>query len=390
MSGLLTVLRKECIDNLRDRRALLSSSLLAILGPVALVAFMSFVLDSALGKSEAPLALTVSGAEHAPQLIAYLERENTDIKAVTLEDPAAAVRDGQETLVLSIPEDYGERFATGQPLALPLVFDSSAFGPSRSNFARANSLLYRYSATIGQLRLSLRGIAPSVTQPINVQEVDVSSPAARALTLLSSVPYLLVLVVFMGGFYLAIDTTAGERDNHSLEPLLIQPISRAQLVLGKLLATAVFGTLALALFLVVLALALPMVPFHKVGMSLTFGPLQAVSALLICLPLVLTAAGLLTLAASYAKSYKEAQTYLGLLLIVPTMPVLITQFMDLELSWWLMLIPSQSQASLVSQIIIGEPVNGFYVGLSVLSSLLVGALFGWLAVRLYSTERILG
>ncbi|MEM1435568.1 MAG: ABC transporter permease, partial [Pseudomonadota bacterium] len=129
MSGLLTVLRKECIDNLRDRRALLSSSLLAILGPVALVAFMSFVLDSALGKSEAPLALTVSGAEHAPQLIAYLERENTDIKAVTLEDPAAAVRDGWETLVLSIPQDYGERFATGQPLALPLVFDSSAFGP---------------------------------------------------------------------------------------------------------------------------------------------------------------------------------------------------------------------------------------------------------------------
>ena len=84
MNGLLTVLRKECVDNLRDRRALLSSSMLAILGPVALVAFMAFVLDSALGKSEQPLALTVSGAENAPQLMAYLQRENTDIKTVEL------------------------------------------------------------------------------------------------------------------------------------------------------------------------------------------------------------------------------------------------------------------------------------------------------------------
>ena len=369
---------------------MLSSSLLAVLGPISFVGLMAFVLDSALGKSEAPLDLTVTGAEHAPQLIAFLERENTNITAVTIDDPAGAVRNGKETLVLSIPEDYGERFAQGQSLALPLVYDSSAFGPARRNYSRARGLIARYSATLGQLRLSVRGINPGITAPVNVQEVDVSSPAARALTLLSSIPYLLIVVVFMGGFYLAIDTTAGERDNHSLEPLLIQPIKRAELVLGKLSATAVFGAFALTLFLTVLALALPIVPFHKVGMSLSFGFRQGLAAFLICLPLVFAAAGLLTLAASYAKSYKEAQTYLGLLLIIPTMPVLITQFMDLEPHWWLFLIPSQSQASLVSQIITGEAVEPLHVLLSASATLLLGALFAWLAIRLYSTERILG
>ena len=390
MSGFMTVLQKECLDNLRDRRAMISSSLLAVLGPIGFVGLMAFVLNSALGKSEAPLELTVTGAEHAPKLVAFLERENTDIKAVTIEDPASAVRNGDETLILSIPADYGERFGEGKPLALPLVYDSSAFGPAQRNYRRAQRLVNRYSATLGQLRLSVRGINPSITAPVNVQEVDVSSPAARALTLLSSIPYLLIVVVFMGGFYLAIDTTAGERDNHSLEPLLIQPISRAELVLGKLTATAVFGAFSLTLFLIVLAFALPIVPFHKVGMSLSFGLSQGVAAFLICLPLVFTAAGLLTLAASYAKSYKEAQTYLGLLLIIPTMPVLITQFMDLESRWWLFLIPSQSQASLVSNIITGEVIEPLHVALSVVSTLVLGVVFAWLAIRLYSTERILG
>ncbi|MEM9743578.1 MAG: ABC transporter permease [Pseudomonadota bacterium] len=390
MNGFLTVLRKECLDNVRDRRSIISSLTLALLGPVFFVGLMAFVLNTTLGKSDAPLELTVMGSENAPGLIDYLERENTIINEASFDDAADAVRDGTESLILVIPESFGEQFASGKPLALPLIYDSSSFGPTRRNYGRARDIIRRYAATIGQLRLSVRGVAPSITQPLRVQEVDVSSPAARALQLLSSLPYLLIVVVFMGGFYLALDTTAGERDNHSLEPLLIQPISRASLVLGKLASTATFGALALIAFLVMLAVSLPLVPFHKVGMSLSFGPLQGAQAFFVCLPLVFMAAALLTLAASYAKSYKEAQTYLGLLLIVPTAPILITQFMDFEPSAWLMLIPSQSQASLVSQILIGESLEPLHVLLSVAATLLIGMLFSLMAIRLYSTERILG
>ena len=96
----------------------------------------------------------------------------------------------------------------------------------------------------------MRGIDPGLSRPIDTTEVDVASPAARALTMLASLPYFLVLVVFMGGFYLAIDTTAGEREHGSLEPLLTQPTSRTQIVLGKIVATSVFALVAVIVFMI--------------------------------------------------------------------------------------------------------------------------------------------
>ena len=194
----------------------------------------------------------------------------------------------------------------------------------------------------------------------------------------------------MGGLYLAIDTTAGERENKSLEPLLAQPVSRAELVLGKMGATSVFGVLVLILFLTVFTLSVPLVPFHKVGMQLDFGAADALLVWVICLPLVLLAAALLTVVASFAKSYNEAQTYLSLMIFIPTMPIIVTQFMDLELKWWLMLIPSQSQATLTSLVLSGEPVPGLYLAISAATTLALAAPLGWVAIRLYSKERILG
>ena len=174
---------------------------------------MSYELDNELGKSDEPLELTIVGAEHAPALTDYLSRQNTELTFREIDDVEQAVRDGDESLVLRIPADFGNRFDQGQGIALDLVYDSSDFGPARRQFSRARSMINQHAGTLGQMRLALRGISPVVVKPFNVQEVDVSSPAARALTLHSTVPYLLILVVFMGGFYLAIDTTAGEREN---------------------------------------------------------------------------------------------------------------------------------------------------------------------------------
>ncbi|MFK7912985.1 MAG: ABC transporter permease [Pseudomonadales bacterium] len=390
MSKILTVLKKECIDNFRDRRTIISSFALAALGPLGFVLLMTFVLDSALGKSDEPLELTVMGAAYAPSLVSFLERKNTTLTFTELEDADQSVRDGDETLILRIPADFGERFDAGQAIALDLIYDSSDIGPARRQFNRARGMINEHARTLGQLRLALRGISPVVVAPFGVQEVDVSSPAARALTILSTVPYLLIVVVFMGGFYLAIDTTAGERENKSLEPLLAQPVSRRELVLGKMGATSVFGVLVLILFLFVFTVAVPLVPFHKVGMRLDFGATDALQVFVICLPLVMLAAALLTVVASFAKSYKEAQTYLSLLIFIPTMPIIITQFLDLELQWWLMLIPSQSQATLSSLVLAGEPVPALYLAISALTTVLLAALLAWVAIRLYSKERILG
>ena len=389
MSPYLTVLRKECIDNFRDRRTLLSSFSLAVLGPAFFVGLMSFVLSSALGESDEPLEITISGASHAPELVEFLRRENTTIAIKEIERPAQALRDGLEKLILVIPPEYGERYARGEVNSLSLVYDSSEFGRSQRNFSRARSMVNRYSTTVGLLRLQLRGIDASVTRPIVIQEVDTASPAARALTILAMFPYFLVLVIFMGGFYLAIDTTAGEREHGSLEPLLTQPISRAALVMGKLTATCVFSALSLLLFLVSFVLAVPFVPLERIGMSLQIGLLDCIAVFLIAVPLIVFAAGLLAVVASFAKSYKEAQTYLTIVILVPTFPLILTRLMNVETSIWLMLVPSLSQANLISDVISGQAVFATHIGLSALVTTGLAVAMTYLAIWLYKRETIL-
>jgi sodium transport system permease protein len=389
MSPLLTVLGKECIDNLRDRRTILSSFSLANLGPALFVGIMAFVLNTALGEAVDPIRLSAVGADHAPHLIEFLERQETEISREEISDPRAAVRNGSHDLVLVIPPDYAERYAAGKVNAVALIHDSSGLGRTRRDLARARSLINAYGQTIGLLRLELRGIDSAIVQPIVVQERDVASPAARALSILATMPYLLVLVVFMGGFYLAIDTTAGEREHGSLEPLLTQPVDRAELVLGKLTATVFFSAMSLALFLVSFVVAIPFVPLERVGMALEIGASECIAMFLVCVPLMVFAAALLAVVASFAKSYKEAQTYLSLVILVPTLPLIITQLMSVDTSTWLMLVPSLSQSTLINDIITGEPIAPLHIAMSVASTALLAAALAWLAIRLYRRERIL-
>jgi sodium transport system permease protein len=391
VSGFSIVFAKECIDNLRDKRTLFSSFSLALLGPILFVGIMVFVLERALGESDDPVEFSVIGAQYAPELMKFLENGNTEItNRDPVADPRSLVLNGDESLILIISPNYEERYTQGSPITLSAVFDGSDLSSTRRNLSQLHGLVNQYGRVIGLLRLQLRGIDPSIANPISVQDVDVASPAARALTILASLPYFLILVVFMGGFYLAIDTTAGEREHGSLEPLLTQPISRAQLVLGKVAATSLFGALSLLIFLVSLFLAIPFVPFDRIGMALEIGWIQNVTIFIIGLPLIFFAAALLTVVASFAKSYKEAQTYLTFVILVPTLPLIITQLMNVGPSLPLMFVPSLSQSTLMTDLIKGESVELLNVLISFSTTSVYAAMLTWVAVYLYRREQILG
>ncbi len=389
MSGFGVVLAKECRDNLRDRRTILASFSLALLGPALFTALMSFVLTTTLGESRAGFRLAVVGAEHAPRLIDHLRRYNVEVAPVSLEDPRQAVRDGVEDLILVVDAGYPRELETGGVASVTLIHDSAQMGSARRNFSRARQMIAQYGQKIGVLRLQLRGVDPAILTPIRVAEVDTASPAARAVTILGMLPYLLVLVVFMGGFYLAIDATAGEREHGSLEPLLSQPVSRTALVLGKIGAASVFSMVSTVLFLISLSVSVPFVPLHRVGMSLSIDPLTCLAMFGVSLPLVALGAALLTAVASFAKSYKEAQTYLTVVILVPTLPLIVTQMLDQAPSTALMLVPSLSQATLVTSLIKGEAVSWLHVAVSAGATSVLAGLVAWVAIALYRRERIL-
>lgn len=389
MRDFAIVLAKECRDNLRDRRTILASFSLALAGPALFVALMAFVINSTLGEARESFRLAVVGAEHAPGLMAHLARARVELSPLTLDDPRRAVRDGDEELILVIDAGYPERFRAGTVATVTLVHDSARMGTARRNYQITRQLIQSYASKLGVLRVQLRGMDPATLTPVTVADIDVASPAARALSILSVLPYLLVLVVFMGGFYLAIDATAGEREHGSLEALLALPVARSALVLGKVAAASVFSALSVALFLTSLALSLPFVPLHKVGMSLEVDAVLCLGLFAVSMPLIVLGAALLTVVASFARTYKEAQTYLTFVVLVPTLPLIVTQLLALEPSATLMLVPSLSQATLITSLIKGETLSWAHLAISVGTTSGLAALLVWLAVLLYRRERML-
>jgi len=388
MNPFLTVLAKECTDNIRDYRSLFSSLSVALLGPLLIVGLLIFVLDKTLRDFEEPIAFSLMGADHAPNLVAYLRANNTQIdQREPVEEPSKLIESGEAEIILVIQPNYSKRYNEGQQNQLAVFFDSSSYSSGRRDLATLDQFIERYSDTIGMLRLRYRGIQPGLIRPIQTRKIDVSSPADRALMIFSSIPYLLMLVIFTGCFYLAIDATAGERERGSLEPLLTQPISRFQLVLGKVIAASAFSLLNLTVFLISLYFALQLVPFERIGMSLEFNLSQLLMIIAITSPLILFAASLLTVVSTFAKSYKEAQTYLSFVIVIPTLPLIVTQIVGIEPSIGSMSVPSLGQAILTSQIIKGEAISNTFVLVSVGVTLSITLLLLLQAIKMYQKEQ---
>ncbi len=392
MKAIWRVFAKELRENLRDRRTLISALVFGpLFGPLLVATALSLTFRSANTQSDRPLRLTVSHAQRAPNLLGFLREHDVRIRTVE-EDQAAARRAvaahrGEE--VLLVPEDFGLRLTAGQPASLLLFADESDTDSARS-VQRIAGIVSQYGEIIARLRLIARGLDPLLTVPIVIHPIDISTPASRSALALGTLSYLVLLTMLMGGMYLAIDATAGERERGSLEPLLTVPVRREYLIYGKILAACAYMTLSLALTVTAFAIVLRFVGLDRFGMSADFGPRVAVDIVLACLPLVPLGAALMTLVAAYTRSYREAQTYVGLVLLVPTLPLVFAGVLGLQPRATLMAIPSLSQHFIIQSLIRMQPLPAGYVALSVCSTLALGALLVFAAGRLYRRERLLG
>lgn len=392
MRTLLTVFLKEVIDNLRDRRTLMSALIMGpIFGPVMFAFLINMSIDRALDDAESTMELAVTGQQHAPNLMRFLQSRNIDIvdSPGSGEDAAQAVKSGEHDVVLVIPEAFGEQLADTIPARVELYSDD-ANSQGEKEARRARSALNSYNQQLASIRLAARGVNPMLLRPINVDDIDVSTPSGRSAMLLGMMSYFFIFALLMGGMSLAIDTTAGERERGSLEPLLSLPVTRGQLILGKILAACVIMAASLLLSLVSFYLVLKFMPLEELGMTPNFSPAVVAAAFFLLLPFVLLGASLMTLVASFTKSYKEAQTWLSVVLIAPTLPILVVSILTLRPQLEFMFIPSLSQHLILVDMVKNEPVNGLYVAISVCSTLIFGALLTWICARLYRREGLLG
>ena len=389
MKQVWIIFQTEVLDNIRDTRSLLIGIFFsALFGPIMLGGLLVMIGSSFRKDLDKPLTLPVQNPEYAPALIEFLESYNV-ITVPAPTDPETAVKLGDVDVVLIIPEKFSEEFSSSKPATVQLVLDSSRQSAA-VNILRIQTLLEGYNAYLGKLRLVVRGVSPEVIEVISMDKVDVATPQTRVMILLSMLSYFIIFGIFSSSSSIITDSTAGERERKSLEPLLINPVPRRAFVFGKILSSFPFSIANLALTLIGFGLVFNVMPLEKyLGMQFGLNGATLIWIFLICLPVVFLASAIQIVVASFARTPKEAGTYLPFIALIPSLPGLALAFFPVKSNLWLMLIPTFGQQLLVNQMLRLEPISAWNIVASVLATILVSTAFTWLAILIYNREQVM-
>ncbi|WP_425493856.1 ABC transporter permease [Dyella silvatica] len=385
--ALFTVFLKEVRENLRDRRTLISALLTGpLLGPLVFVMLINVSLQRQFDKIDKPLPVPVIGSEYAPNLLQALKAGGI-VPGPAIANPELSVRQQENDVVLRIAPDYASSWRKGEPVQVELIYDSSQRDANPA-VERVSQLVETYARQQGAMRLVARGLSPGTAVPVSVARRDQATAQARGVLMFGMLPYFFVLTMFMGGMYLAIDLTAGERERQSLEPLFANPVPRWKILLGKLAAISVFSTVSLLISLVAFSVVGHFVPVEKLGMELEMGPRFGAHVLLMALPLIVLLAALQSMVAAFAKSYREAQSYLSLLMLVPIIPSALLSVLPIKAQDWMYAVPLLGQHFGIMQLLRGDSLSLHQLGLCMAGSAAAALLAVLITAQLYRSERL--
>jgi sodium transport system permease protein len=380
------ILRKEWLDMLRDRRTAtvtLVSSIAA--GPLFLILILNQIASQA--ERARDLSLPVAGAEYAPALVAFLERQQVSVSEAP-PDYDAQIRRGDLDVVLIVDEEFAADVARGKPGTVRLVFDRSR-DRARPAIEQAEALLRAYNRLWGDQRLLLRGVTVSVANPLRIETSDLATPQQSGALVLFLVAYYGLFASVMGGMAVALDATAGERERQSLEPLLMTPARPAEIVAGKWLAVCAFNALVVALTLTGFYATLAFAPLPPVGVPFLFGAREFGRFLLVLAPMILLLPAILLYVGSRARAYKEAQANVSVLLFVVSLIPLVQLFLQRKEPAWIVFVPVSAQYSLLNTSLRGEAPPLASLALSWLAPAALIALALFAVARRLSREAIL-
>ena len=381
-----TIARKELTDMFRDRRSAMVTLMSAIAaGPIFLILIFNLIANQADRARD--LKLPVDGRELAPALAAFLERQQVTLTPAP-KDYEAQIRSGDLDVVLVIDPQFAHDVADGKSATVRLVFDRSR-DRARPSIDQAEALLRSYNRLWGQQRLVLRGVAGSVANPLTIEDVDLATPQQSGALVLFLVAYYGLFASVMGGMAVALDTTAGERERQSLEPLLTTPARPGELVVGKWLAVCVFNALVVLLTLTGFYLTLSFAPLPAVGIPFLFGTREFARFLIVLVPMILLLPSILLYVGSRARAFREAQANVSVLLFVVSLLPVVQLFLQRKEPEWISLVPVSGQYSLLNVALRGEALPWPQLAASYAVPLALAALFLVGVARLLSRESIL-
>jgi sodium transport system permease protein len=379
----VTIFLKELRETLREKRTVGLLLLFTLMYPVMFGILITQIIDRSTRSDREGIELAVIGANKAPTLMAQLKQKN-----ITVIDTAPLDEAGIEALldkndkvagVLRLSDKFSANYAAMRPARIELWFNSAAeSGPQRRE---VEDVLEAYGANVASARLLAHGVSPATLAPIQVQRYDTGTNASRSAGFIGSMLSMLFFPAFFCGMSAAVDSTAGERERRSLEVLMAQPARAWEIITGKWLMAASLAMIGLTLELILAHMVLSWLPLEELGMTWSLNWSDIAMVCIVALPLALLAAALQIALAMNAKSFKEAQSLLSIVLLLPMLPGVVVSMMDLKTATWMYAVPMLSNQTLLRQISKGVEVGALPFLLTfasaALPALAIVAFAGW-------------
>ena len=386
MKGAWTVFVKELRDAVRDRRSWIIALTLAMLaGPMVFVLMSNFV--SGLEERVAEREVIVAEASRAPTLVGFLQRAGARVVEAP-PDYLDRLRSGSlQNAVIRPPQDFEQRLASGDTVEVEVVYDES-HDKAQPVVRTAMRLVDGFSRELGTQRLLARGLSPQLLAAVQLEPVNLASTQARGAQLLFIVPWAALIVAVFGALSVAIDVTAGERERGSLEPLLANPVGAPALVAGKWAVVMVYSTAIVVLTMLGFMVSMRFVNNETLSALMQLQWREVLLFAAVLLPFAALMAALNMLAATFGRSFKEAQTYVSYIAMVAQFSALVPVFLTVRDAAWQLWVPSVAQLTVLMKVLRGEPLTAAHLLLPAAVCLALTAGCLWLQALLLRRESI--
>jgi sodium transport system permease protein len=345
------LLFKELKEAFRDKRALMVALSMGVLLPIMIMVMSKVMIKEAVDNP--PIYVKFTGEQYAPKLIKAFK----DANILSFKDvPEDEQRNWNERNIdFIIPDTFAQDMSEGKPIEIILraeYGEKSLASPIR----RIKDVVRDYSRSIGFKRLLVRGIDVKLLQPVNLQEQDTSLPTSNAVMISLILGMYLMMGAFMSGLSISIDSSAGERERNVLEMLLCQPVSTVKIVLAKLFCSSIIAIISITLMLTLTSFSMNFVDLAKIGATFNIDMMTTLTLILMLIPICFLASSLQLFFAFQAKTFKEAQSTVTMLIMLPSFVPMAMMMMDDKPAWteWL---PISGQSLLMEDIFKGLPVD---------------------------------
>jgi len=361
MKRIRIVFKKEVRDLIRDRRTLYSLVVLPLLiYPVFIGGIQKVVSRMIMRETTTVVDVGIIGKTHAPRLWNYLQAEPL-LRWIDVEDTIAPIEDKEVEAIIKIPEGFEVQLDKGITSEVKIFYTNTRF-KSQAAAGRVKDVLDRYRKDYVNKVLQAKGVDTTVVEPFAVIKQDITPKKRAGMFVLGMiVPYLFIIMMMVGAMHTATDITAGEKERGTLETILTAPLTRTELLLGKWLSVLFFALVTgmLAVIGLVIALKFRLTPIGNIPGTEQIGfyisPGAAGLILVLVVPLATFLASLLITVSIIAKSYREAQTYASIIMMVVIFPAMVSMLpIDLTLRPKIAAIPILNFVLAMKQLIMGE------------------------------------